>query len=72
MELIDAIKSYLSDGVPEDYADSTVESVEVLTKYSEDEILVKISFADEVSTWKLNLDEGEVVDMYHVETIIEY
>jgi hypothetical protein len=72
MELIDAVKSYLSEGNTEDYADSTVEEVEVLTKYSEDEVLVKISFADEVSTWKLNLDEGEVVDMYHVETIIEY
>jgi hypothetical protein len=72
MELIEAVKRYLSEGYAEDYANSTVESVEVLERYSDEEVFVKISFADEVSNWKLNLEDGEVLDMYHVETVIEY
>lgn len=72
MELIDAVKRYLSEGNAEDYQNSTVENVEVLNQYGDDELYVKISFADEVSTWKLYLEDGEVLDMNHVETIIEY
>jgi hypothetical protein len=72
MELIEAVKRYLSDGNAEDYANSTVENVEVLERYSEEEVYVRISFADEVSNWKLILDEDEVLNMEHVETVIEY
>lgn len=72
MELIEAVKRYLSEGNAEDYANSTVENVEVLDRYSEDELYVRIEFAEEVSNWKLYLEDGEVLDMNHVETVIEY
>lgn len=69
MELLEACKTYFqdSDGT------SGIETVEVLETFSSAEVSVRITFPEEVSDWKLNLDEdGTVLDAYHFNTVVEY
>ena len=69
MELLEACKTYWQDSD----GHSGIESVEVLTTYSEDEISVRITWPNEVSDWKLNLDEdGTVLDAHNFNTVVEY
>jgi hypothetical protein len=68
MELIDAVKEYFAEG-----EQSEVESVETLETHSETEVNVRITWPNEVSDWKLNLDEdGTVLDAYNYNTVAEY
>lgn len=68
MELSAAVKEYFSEGEA-----STIENVEVLDRHSAEEVNVRITWPNEVSDWKLNLDEdGTVLDAYNYNTVAEY
>jgi len=69
MELLEACKTYFQDSD----GNSGIESVEVLTTYSAEEVSVRITWPNEVSDWKLNLDEdGIVLDAHNFNTVVEY
>lgn len=68
MELTAAVKDYFAEG-----EESTIENVVVLETHSETEMNVRITWPNEVSDWKLNLDEdGTVLDAYNYDTVAEY
>lgn len=69
MELLEACKTYWQDSD----GNSGIETVEVLETYSAEEVNVRITWPNEVSDWKLRLDEdGTVLDAYHFNTVVEY
>jgi hypothetical protein len=68
MELTAAVKAYFAEG-----EQSEIEEVELLETHSETEVNVRIRWPNEVSDWKLNLDEdGTVLDAYNYNTVAEY
>lgn len=69
MDLLEACKTYWQDSD----GNSGIETVEVLETFSGAEVSVRITWPEEVSDWKLSLDEdGIVLDAYHFNTVIEY
>jgi hypothetical protein len=69
MELLAACKTYWQDSD----GDSSIETVEVLETFSAEEVSVRITWPNEVSDWKLTLDEdGTVLDAYNFNTVAEY